>query len=75
MNPQPRPCSRCGRERDREGQRYCSPCQAAYKRDWNARRTRAVQILRRSGVSLQQLDTSASVSAGSVTVSRVTDIR
>jgi transposase len=64
-DPHPRPCSRCGRERDREGQRYCTACQAAYKRDWNARRTRAVQILRRSGVSLQQLDTSTSVSAGS----------
>jgi transposase len=74
MNPQPRPCSRCGRERDREGQRYCSPCQAAYKRDWNARRTRAVQILRRSGVSLQQLDSSASVSAGRISVPVRSDV-
>jgi hypothetical protein len=30
---QPKPCSRCGRERDREGQRYCRACHNAYKRE------------------------------------------
>jgi NMD protein affecting ribosome stability and mRNA decay len=75
MNPQPRPCSRCGRERDREGQRYCRSCIADYQRERYARMARALRIARRAGVCLEHMDTSASVSAGSVTVSRVTDIR
>jgi len=28
----------CGQPRDREGQRYCSRCHAAYMRDWREAR-------------------------------------
>ena len=34
-----RPCSRCKGPRDRETQRYCRPCHAAYMRDHRPRHT------------------------------------
>jgi hypothetical protein len=35
-------CSRCGKARDREGQRYCRACHADYVREWRAGK---VQVL------------------------------
>lgn len=29
-------CSKCGKPRDRENQRYCTACHAGYMRDWRA---------------------------------------
>jgi hypothetical protein len=53
-DPQPRPCSRCGRERDRDGQRYCSACQAAYMRDWRAKEAEERAWLRKITKGLQR---------------------
>lgn len=33
-----KPCSNCGRERDRPGQRYCRSCHNAYQRQWRKER-------------------------------------
>jgi predicted amidophosphoribosyltransferase len=35
-------CSRCGRPRDRKGQRYCKRCHAQYQRD---RRAGMIEVL------------------------------
>lgn len=41
-------CSRCRQPMDREGQRYCRRCHAAYQRAWRRRgpRRRVVYVLR-----------------------------
>lgn len=43
--PPERPCSRCGGERDRPGQRYCSECHAATMRAWRRRQADRVARL------------------------------
>jgi hypothetical protein len=40
------PCSRCGKPRDREGQRYCIACHAAYMRDYHQSERAAVKQLK-----------------------------
>lgn len=40
-------CSGCDKPNDREGQRYCRRCHAAYMRDWRRQRTAELAALRR----------------------------
>ena len=45
-------CSRCGRDRDRPGQRYCRSCAAAYKRERAKRSARAVHLCEKFNINL-----------------------
>jgi hypothetical protein len=40
LHPVGRPCSQCGEFHDRENQRLCASCHAAYQRHWRRKRTR-----------------------------------
>jgi hypothetical protein len=50
-------CFQCGEARDREGQRYCRACHAAYQRDWRRQRTRLLQQLMEQHSDIVQRET------------------
>jgi hypothetical protein len=68
-----KPCARCDRPR-LDGDAYCLEHRRQYRREHARLQRRILRRFRERGLSMETMDTSASVSAGSVTVSRVTDI-
>ena len=48
------PCSRCGELHEREGQRLCLVCHAAYQREWKRNRTRAFRKMVRDASNAQK---------------------
>jgi hypothetical protein len=48
-------CSCCGEPRDRPGQYYCSKCNAAYQRAWQADQRRLLRQIKGSGLSIESI--------------------